>query len=178
MFAKLALLFVVIVVVSVQGFAPPAMQSRVAYNTELNGAFDFLTKEKAAVVEAPVKVVKKNPFAKKVKEAAPVKKEAKSIPGFNLFAKKEAPAKKAAPVKKVVAKKAAPVKKVVAKKAAPVKKVVAKKAAPVKKVVTKKAAPVKKVVAAKKPVSKKFTSLNNGSKKTKLTIYERTCHIN
>ena len=46
------------------------------------------------------------------------------------------------------------------------------------KVVAKKAAPVKKVVAAKKPVSKKFTSLNNGSKKTKLTIYERTCHIN
>jgi RNA polymerase-binding transcription factor DksA len=63
---------------------------------------------------------------------------------------KKAPAKKAAPAKKVV-KKAAPAKKVVKK--APAKKVV-KKAAPAKKVV-KKAAPAKKVVLAKKVVPAK-----------------------
>ncbi|OEU06896.1 hypothetical protein FRACYDRAFT_272256, partial [Fragilariopsis cylindrus CCMP1102] len=144
--AKLALLFVVTVVVSVHGFAPPAMKARVAYNTELNGAFDMLTKKPskaAAVVEkAPVKVVKvkKNPFAKKVKEAAaPVMKEAKVVKK-NPFAKKEkeaAPVKKESPAKKnPFAKKEAP-----AKKVAPVKKVVAAKKVAV---VAKKAAPVKK----------------------------------
>ena len=69
-------------------------------------------------------------------------------------AAKTAPAKKAAPAKKVVAKKAAPAKKVVAKKAAPAKKVVAKKAAPAKKVVAKKVV-AKKVVAKKAPAKKR-----------------------
>ncbi|VEU35750.1 unnamed protein product [Pseudo-nitzschia multistriata] len=134
MYSKIATLFVVLAVVSVQGFAPVA-QPRVAANTELNAFFFQKPSEEAgAAVAAETKKVS-NPFAKFAKPAAE---------------KKAAPAKKA-PVKKIVAKKA------VAKKA------VAKKA------------PVKKVAAKTNYAG--FTPVK-AEKKTKLTIFERQCHIN
>jgi RNA polymerase-binding transcription factor DksA len=96
-------------------------------------------------VKAPAKkVVKKAP----AKKAAPAKKVVKKAAPAKKVVKKAAPAKKVvkkAPAKKAPAKKA-PAKKAPAKKA-PAKKVV-KKAAPAKKVV-KKAAPAKKAPAKK-----------------------------
>jgi len=103
-------------------------------------------KKKAAVKAAPEE------------KAAPAKK--------SLFGKKKAaPAKKAAPTKKVAVKKVAvkkvAVKKVAAKKAAPKKKVVAKKAAPKKKAAAKKPAFQLKGASANKPppVSKGYPSI-------------------
>ena len=168
--SKIAILFVVLAVAAVEGFAPVA-QPRIASSTELGVSFLKKAAEKSVETEAVAPKKKfsfgaKKTEAKKEEAVAPKKK-------FSFGAKKTEA--KAAPVKKVkvVAKKAAPVKKVkvVAKKI-----VVAKKAAPVKKVVAKK-------VVAKKTVAKKTVAKNNfasaaPAKKNNFVIYEKQCHIN
>ena len=147
--SKIAILFVVLAVAAVEGFAPVA-QPRIASSTELGVSFLKKAAEKSVETEA----------------VAPKKK-------FSFGAKKTEA--KAAPVKKVkvVAKKAAPVKKVkvVAKKI-----VVAKKAAPVKKVVAKKV--VAKKTVAKKTVAKNNFASAAPAKKNNFVIYEKQCHIN
>ena len=107
-----------------------------------------------AVVAGAQKLPSEGPAVKRGSVAGATKRVAKKA--ATKTAAKKAPAKKAAPVKKAAAvKKAAP-----AKKAAPVKKaVVVKKAAP-----AKKAAPVKKAVAVKKAAPAKKAPAKRGRK--------------
>lgn len=206
-FSKTTILVIAAIAVAVvEGFAPMA-QPRLSSSTELGAFFFQKPTEKSPTLSVETKPKKASPFSKfgKKPEATAVKEEAPPAKKRFSFGKKDAaPAKteaKKAPIKKVVAKKE-PVKKAVAKKAvakkAPVKKAAVKKSAPkkapVKKVVAKKT-PVKKPVVkpvAKKPVAKKKLVARKPSKssfkndfvvkkpqqKTKLTIYERQCHIN
>ena len=189
--SKIAILFVVLAVAAVEGFAPVA-QPRIASSTELGVSFLKKAAEKSVETEAVAPKKKFSFGAKKTeakKEEAVAPKKKFSFGAKKTEAKKEeavAPKKKFSFGAKKTEAKAAPVKKVkvVAKKAAPVKKVkvVAKKI-----VVAKKAAPVKKVVAkkvvAKKTVAKKTVAKNNfasaaPAKKNNFVIYEKQCHIN
>lgn len=104
-------------------------------------------------------------FSKKTTEKSPtltLETDEKNAKFSNPFAKKSVVAEK----------------KVTAKKIAVATKVAVKKTAPKKKVAEKKAAVAQVASPRWAKTSTKTASLANGSKKKKLVIYERNCHIN